>query len=335
MTSRHPACRIGASTQGRLFICAGLTLAAAGCGGHQNSPPATHPIVAAAAAPLCSIETSFDATKPARERTFPVQNWFVLMLHSYRSTGEIARPLNDCSGAPVKMDMDGCGNEPMPRWTPTELTSEDLIVTSIGDARRLVWVVTERLSDGQAQGPVAIATIEARGISVRALGLLRTYPENLSLRLERVNDATVLIADGQHCAEGQAADSCERAIRLLPLVGDRFVTRGLSDAQGSCLGGNLFPVRATGTSGKTHATTYRLEASMTFSASGIVIHEHLDLSRAAGPRAPKDQARESFVTNLQLERHVGVRNGRLVTDGSSLLARWLAQQSTADSRHED
>lgn len=335
MIPSQPAHRIDVPRQAWPFIHVGLILAAAGCGNHQSPPPVTRPVAAPVAAPLCHIETSFDATKPVRERTFPAQNWFVLMLHSYRSTGEIARPLNDCSGSPVKMDVDGCGNEPTPRWTPTALTPDDLVITSIGDTRRLVWVMTERLSDGQSQGPVAIATIEARGISVRALGMLRAYPENISLRLERVNDSTILVADGQHCTEGQAAESCERAIRLVPLVGDRFVTRGLSDALGACLGGTSFPLRAMGVRGKTHGAKYKLEASMTFGPSGIVIREHLDLSRAPSPRASKDQAGESFVTSLQLERQVAVRDGRLVTDGRSLLTRWLADQRAADSSHEE
>jgi hypothetical protein len=286
--------------------------------------------------PICSIETAFDATKPPRERVFPAQNWFVLMLHSYRSVGEIARPLNDCSGTPVAMDVDGCGNEVMPRWTPTALTPDDLIVTSIGEANRLVWVITERLSDGQAQGPVAIATIEPRGISVRALGVLRAFSENVSLRLEHVNDSTILVAEGQHCDEPQVAESCERAIRLVPLVGNRFVTKALSDSQGVCLGRSLIPLRTKGRHIKDGRSTYALESSVTFNPNGILIREHLELARTAGRRgSSKDQAGESFVTSLQLERHVTVRKDRLVTDGRSLLARWLAQQTAPDSPSSD
>lgn len=313
---------------------AGLFSAAVGCViawncGSPPQPPPRRPVpvaVAPVARPLCSIETSFDNSKPLRERTFPAQNWFVLMLHSYRSTGELARPVNDCTGAPVQVDAPVCGSETAVSLAPTPLSAADLVIVPVGETRRLVWVITERLSDGQGQGPVAIATIEPRGLSVRALGVLRAYTDNLSLRLERVNDSTILVADGQHCLDGDSPGTCERAIRLVPLVGDRFITAGLSSAEGGCLGSTLFPLRATGRDSRTRASRYVLEAAMTFTAEGIILREQLDLSRGPGTHGGKDSSFQSFVTKLQQERRLVVRNGRLITDGTSLLARWLKRE---------
>ena len=310
-------------------------LVACGCATEQKKPPPEPPrkssALVAASRPLCMIETAASVDKAPRDRTFPAQNWFVLLLHAYRSTGEIARPLIDCSGVPVKIDDDACGSRTPPRFIPTQLTSRDVVVTSLGDTQRLVWVITERLPDGMAQGPIAIAEIEPRGISARALGVLRAYSENVSLRLERVSGATLLVADGQYCPDSRTPETCERAIRMVPLVGNRFIQTPLVDSKGGCLGSTFLPVRAKGQTGKQTGryagTEYELETSVTFAANIITIREHLALSRSASnTRNAKDTLAESFVTRLQQERQVALHNGWLVTDGPSLLTRWLRQQ---------
>ena len=89
---------IGATSTWMAASCilgATLVEALGGCASHPGPPPPRPPAAAPVVRPICSIETAFDATKPPRERVFPAQNWFVLMLHSYRSVGEIARPLHD------------------------------------------------------------------------------------------------------------------------------------------------------------------------------------------------------------------------------------------------
>src|SRR5207237_7777538 len=91
---------------GWLTGIAGLALlAGSGCSQPKPKPapppaakPAPAPVVAR---PLCAIETANGLDRPARERTFPAQNWLVLRLHGYRSTTEMARPLADGTGAPV------------------------------------------------------------------------------------------------------------------------------------------------------------------------------------------------------------------------------------------
>jgi hypothetical protein len=194
-------------------------------------------------------------------------------------------------------------------------------------------VITERLSDGEAQGPVAIASVEAHGLAVRALGVLRAYPDNVSLRLEKVGGATVLVADGQRCTGVSGTpEACERAIRIVPLAENRFLPGPLVDGKGACLGSSSFPVRAKGQAGGPRGTPYDLEASVTFNPDAILIREHLAISRAPRARGAAEPGGESFVSRLQLERPVTVHGGRLVTDGPSLLARWLTQQGAADGR---
>ena len=45
----------------------------------------------------------------------------------------------------------------------------------------------------------------------------------------------------------------------------------------------------------------------------------------------KDANSEAYIARTQLERTITVKNGRLVTDGPSLLARWLRQENASGS----
>jgi hypothetical protein len=148
----------------------------------------------------------------------------------------------------AKLEWDGCPTDPQPESLPgRSLTPQDVVVANVDDQRRLIWAMTDRLSDGEAEGTIAIAEVGAHGINVVALGVLRAYPQNVSLRLERLGSSSVLVADGEHCSPGQAAEDCARAVRLVPLVGDRFESRPVVDASGTCLGRSFVPVRGSGT----------------------------------------------------------------------------------------
>ena len=319
---------------------AAMMLVLLGGSGCASKPRPAAPVAAKKmpqpkARPLCSVETAFAANTPLRERQFVPQNWFVLMLHAYRSTGEIPRPLNDCTGTTVMMVPDGCSDRQNLRFTPTQLGPDDLVVTALSETERLVWVITERLSDGQAQGPVAVAEIEPRGISVRAMGTLRVYPGNVTLRLERLSGATVLVADGQRCDDSGRSENCDRGIRIVPLVGDRFISTPLIDGHNSCVGSSLIPVRTKSRVVTRGGTKYELEAAVTLTPNAVLVREQLALTRLPPGHAAKDALSESFVTRQQLERQIVLRNGHLITDGPSLLSRWFAQREKAGADPDD
>jgi hypothetical protein len=288
--------------------------------------PAAVVVAAPAARPLCAVETASSIDKPFKDRIYPAQNWFVLLLRAYRSNTEMARPVLDCTGMPVKTTYEGCSFGAVPESFPTALTPDDVVVTSVGDNQRLAWVVTEHLPDGQSQGPVALVSIEPRGLAVRAIGVLRAYRHNVVLRLERVGDAPVLVADGQHCDDPNVLEACDRAIRVLPLAGDRFMSGPVVDGNDRCLGSSLLPVRTRGHAGSSRGTKYELEAAVTFGADAILVRENLALSRPPQPRGSRDPEDDSFVSRLQLERSLTVRDGHLVTDGPSLLTKWMASR---------
>jgi len=276
--------------------------------------------------PLCAVETAASLDRPPKDRIYPPQNWFVLLLQGYRSNSEMARPVSDCTGVPVKGAYENCSVGPVPETFPTSFGYDDVVVAQTADDRRLAWVISERLADGQSQGPVALVSVEPRGLAVRAIGMLRAYRRNVVLRLEKVGAATVLVADGQRCEDPNAAETCERAVRVLPLAGDRFHSGPILDAYDRCLGSSLIPVRTKGQIGTARGTKYELEAAVLFGADAIVVRENLNLSRAPRPRGSQDPDEDSFVSRLQLERTLTVRDGHLVADGPSLLAKWLASR---------
>jgi hypothetical protein len=287
----------------------------AGCAGpqHRQVP---------GAARACTIATTIGADKPIKDRVYPAEYWFALLLQGYQMTGELARPTKSCSGTPVALEIDGCAGDVLvtPSAPPVTLSSRDLVVINLGDARRLVWAITDRLSDGEAEGPVALAEIEAQGIAVRASGTLRAYPESASLRLARLGTGTVLVAEGEVCAKpGQ----CERATRVVPMIGDRFVPKTLVDDKGACLGPAFFPLRQGGIAhGRKHAK-YEVQVSITYGPDNIALREQLALT---GAEPSSDPASGSFVTRVQADRQLTLKDGTLVATAPSVLSRWLAAQ---------
>jgi hypothetical protein len=295
---------------------AALTLST--CAGRTPPVGAPQPVV-------CHIDVTLGTEKPLRDRTFPAQYWFVLLIRGYQSSGVIARPAQDCGGLPVALATDGCEGDPQPSVDATAtLTARDLVIANVGDTQRLVWAITDRLSDGEAQGPVALAEIVQGGIEVRALGLLRAYPERASLRLERLGTGTVLVAEGERCADPQGHEKCDRAIRIVPRIGNRFIAKPVLSDSGACLGRAVVEVRGTGSGSGTSAGRYQLESVVTFGPETVAIREQLAIS---AERAGGGSAKDSFVRRVQADRQLTFRGGSLVATGPSLLSRWLAQSA--------
>ena len=178
------------------------------------------------------------------------------------------------------------------------------------------------MPDGRSEGPVALVDLDADGLAVRALGTLRAYRGNVTLRLVSMQGGTVLAAESEQCrseaADGHDRSKCDRAIRVLPLVEGRFVDKPLADAAGRCLDSSFLPERKIGTAGD--GTRYQLEATVAFAPDAITIREELALSGGPGRADP------SFVTRVQAERKIALRNGRLFASERGLLARWLARE---------
>ena len=308
----------------RAALARAVTFALA-AGGACASPP----VVPAGPAPPCRIDTLVGTDKPLRERLFPVQYWFVLLVRGYQSSGEIARPARDCRGLPTTLVHDGCTSEPPSPVTTTALTPADLHIAPLGDSKRLVWVETNHLPDGRAEGPVAIVEVDDRGLSVRALGVLRAFRDNVTLRLASLGAGTVLVAESERCEtlrtrgeDGRAPRACDRAIRVVPLLEDRFVDKPVIDERGQCLEPAFFHVHASGAA--PDGARYQLEGAMNFGADAFTVREQLALFE---DRDRNDAAASSYVTRVEAERRITWRGGSLVANQASLLSRWIARHA--------
>jgi hypothetical protein len=285
-----------------------------GCGGKAKTP---------AEQPLCRITTTIAGNKPLGDRTMPGPFWFSLLVRGYTASGAIARPSRDCEGQLVTWTADSCASDA--QVVPLEaepLGDRDLVVSHLGDGRRLVWVQTDHFTNGEAVGPVALAEFDPRGVSVTTLGVLRAYGSRAQLRLERLGEGQVLVAEGEACADERDARTCVRGIRLVPVGKRRFVPLDLSNEAGLCLGRAFFPLRLEGVRGR---KSYRVQSSVTITKDAVTVQEQLTIGEASAAAGSAD-ALASAVARMTAERRIRLAGGRLVADEPSLLDRWAKQQ---------
>jgi len=290
-----------------------LLILCLGCGGKATTP---------AEQPLCRITTSIAGNKPLADRTMPAPFWFSLLVRGYTSTGAIARPARDCEGQLVGWPADACAADA--QVTPLEaepLSDRDLVVSHLGEGRRLVWAQTEHYANGEATGPVALAVFDPRGVSVTTLGVLRAYGSRVQLRLDKLGDGQVLVAEGEACADERDARTCVRGIRLVPVGRRRFVPLDLTDEAGRCTGRAFFPLKLDGTLGR---KSYRVQSSVNFAPDAVTVQESLTIGE--GKIDSSADATASAVARMTAERRIRLAGGRLVADGPSLLDRWARQE---------
>lgn len=235
----------------------------------------------------------------------------------------------------MAIDFDGCPGEIAAVRDTRErpLDHQDLVVQHLGDHRRLVWVMTDHFSDGQAQGPVALVEIDRSLVAVRALGVLRAYPRNVSLRLEQFRGGLALIADAARCDANQALDRCSRSVRIVPLIGDAFVPKTVINDKGACLGSSTVYLRAGGTiaGGARRGMAFNLTGSVSLTPDGVSVREELAVERRTGG----GQADGAYVMRQQAERQIRLEGGNLISDGPSLLSRWLERREVVEAPERD
>jgi hypothetical protein len=173
---------------------------------------------------------------------------------------------------------------------------------------------------------VALTNFDSRGVSVDTLGVLRGYPGRAQLRLERLGDYQILVAEGEACSDERDARTCVQAVRLVPVGRRRFVPLDLTDVQGRCVGRTFFPLRSEGTVGEgSHRKSYRLQRSVTFNPDAILIQEQMSVVEGGWGAASVDAA-ASAVARMTVDRRIRVMGGRLVVDEPSLVDRMLRQE---------
>ena len=271
-------------------------------------------------------------------RSFPTPDtWFALLLHGYdKDTGAAPRPAVDCTGAPVWSQdpaADECveaGPDALPLPPPEKLTEEDLVMETLQAGRRLVWVVTRRFTNGEALGPVALVETTEQGFRVDALGSLRAMPKNAKLRLEKVQGANVLVAEGDACTtEGE--EVCRRHARIMPLRQNRFFTESVSDKARACLGAAWFPLSREITFELPNGLRrkFELTSTLTFAEDGISVQEQVQVSDS-DPEQPDVAPR--LYRRAQDMRTLVLADNALVGSKASLWSRMMEQQVRVGAR---
>jgi hypothetical protein len=285
--------------------------------------------------PLCRINTGYDLDKPLVQRALPAAFWFSLIVRGYEANGDIPRPTHDCQGQVVAWTADACSEPDTRTLLPTPLSERDIVVSHLGEGRRLVWVITDRFTSGEALGPVALANFDARGVSVDTLGVLRAYPARAQLRLERLGDYMILAAEGEACTDDRDVRSCVQAVRLVPVGRRRFVPLDLTDMQGRCVGRTFFPLHATGSVGQgNRRRSYNLQRNVTFSSDAVLVQEQMNVAQGSVISSSVDAA-NSAVSRMTLDRRIRVIGGRLVIDEPSLLERLVRSPAREETPREE
>jgi hypothetical protein len=293
--------------------------ATTGCAARRN----THVVPAP-----CTMVTNVGASQPVAERSLPASQWFALLLYGYLPSGAITRPATDCSGRRNYWPADRCSVWPPPAAPlPSQsVTAADLMVENLGGPWRLVWAMTERFADAQAQGAVALTQFEGQVVRVHALGVLRAQPTRAKLSLKNLAGGTLLVAEGESCTVPQQQSTCSRTARLVPLVGDRFAPVDLSDASGKCVGAALLLLKGQGTIGQgSGRKDFQFESALTYNAEDVAVHEQLAVEEPA-----RDGTAGTFLRRVQAERHIRLNAGALLSTAPSLLDRWIATQKKGD-----
>jgi hypothetical protein len=308
------------------IVLAGATIAAwatTGCAARRTTQTQIQPV------PIpCTMVTNVGASQPIAERSLPASHWFSLLLYGYLPNGAITRPATDCSGRRSDWPADRCSVWPAPAAPlPSQsVTAADLVVENTGGPWRLVWAMTERLADGQAQGFVALTQFDGQGVRVHALGVLRAHPTRAKLSLKNVAGGTLLVAEGESCTVPQDQSTCSRTARLVPLVGDRFAPVDLSDSAGKCVGTALLLLKGHGTIGQGGGRRdFQFESALTYNAEGVVVHEQLAVEEPA-----RDGTAGTFLRRVQAERHVRLQSGALLATTPSILDRWISAQKKGE-----
>ena len=252
------------------------------------------------------------------------ETWFALLLRGYDAESKRAtNPAVDCTGAQVKWEapVAECNDSPLSRTAlaSVPLTEKDVVVSPMGENLQLVWVTTNYFASGDALGPAAVVETKPGRLVVRAIGSLRGYPLRAKLRLEKLGETEALVAEGEHCTSVDP-ESCDRATRVMPLRGTRFVPEPLLSETGTCFAAAWFDLsrHEVGTLDSGWRRRYHLTGAMVFDPQGIRVEEELVINDS-DPRQPSTPPR--LFRRAEGERTVKFQRGHMITSGHALWGR--------------
>lgn len=235
-------------------------------------------------------------------------------------TSLLRGPNRDCRGDPVEQ-------APAPKNCPTddlkgtllpprEVGVADVVVEPVDRYRRLVWVIARSLDNGEAIGPVALATLTEDALEITTLGTLRTFADAPQLEILRLGQGEVLAAKGKRCVN----DHCARHARLLVRRQSSWVDVPLQDPGGRCVGPARIDLDRTRTTriGQGWIQVQRLTTSYEVLDGKLVLHETVTVEELDPSRV--DSTRRE-VSRSQDSRAIWWSNGYLTVDRPSLWTR--------------
>jgi hypothetical protein len=258
------------------------------------------------------------------------RRWTTLVLRGVDPTTQRATsPALDCTGTQVRWEGPAlaCEDGLLARTAIPEraIAASDVIVAPISSDRTLVWIVTSRFASGEALGPVALVETTSRQLRVVALGPLRAYPLRARLHLETLGDREVLVAEGDSCVSA-GAETCSRAVRLVPIRAGRFVSQPLVGEDRRCVSPAWFDVlrrdvRPAGTGWE----RVDLAATLTFEGEVLLLDEQVVVNETDGPAG----ATLRVLRRAQAQRVVRWTGDILTVSAPPLLGQMIHQERAA------
>lgn len=286
-------------------------LLAAGCAAREHSWSETS---------LCTLE------RPAENAPIAPDTWLGLLLRGWDpATRRATSPAVDCTGAQVRWDAPAqlCSDAgaALQLVADRPIGPDDVVVSQLGERLRLVWVVTNRFANGDGLGPAAVVEVWPYRLVVRALGHLRMNAVRPRLRLEKIGTTELLVAEGETCASADPA-SCHRDVRIMPLVGERYVPTTVVDAGGACVSPALFHLGREELEPLSSGwrRRYRLDATVSFGLTSATLHEQVVVNDF-DPRHPNTPPRP--YRRAESDAELRFDGTRFTSGGASLWKRML------------
>lgn len=238
----------------------------------------------------------------------------------------------DCTGTPVRWRDASCmeARERGRQLPVAPFRARDLVTSRVSDKERLVWVVTQRFSNGDGLGPVALVREGGDAPEVIVAGSLRARTRRARLALVDIGGERFLTAEGEACAREDPSE-CLRSTVLLAERRQRFVPVSLRGRSGSCVGPAEFHLTRLKVIALSSGWSRRFEliSTLTFEKDRILVQENVRVSDF-DPSKPGTPPR--IDRQVDDQRVVRSQNGRLVVSARSLWSRVLDQEGDQDER---
>lgn len=118
----------------------------------------------------------------------------------------------------------------------------DLVLSQVGDGKVLLWAATDELTNGEAEGPAALALWTDDGLEVHGVGLLRGYRTGARLRLHHIGPTPVVLLEGDRC---DPSGRCTSIGQVVPFQGKLLREYPVWESDRGCIGRAQFELRKT------------------------------------------------------------------------------------------